>query len=221
MPRKYTTRPRGRPNPKRLNKPQSAAVATIARKVIKSAVESKKHDDSNGGLAASRLSTNVGYMLSSVPTAERDGDIINPVSLELKYTIKANATTPLSCYVRVLVVRWLDQEACNAIQVNALLDTVFASDTTRYFMNPYRFDASYRKRFVPVYDKVHTVIPGEKDYIYMSKYIKIPKTSKILYSTGSAVTGKNQYIVYFLTNQSAGASPPTITYRTRLIYKDP
>lgn len=198
---------------------------TTVKNIIRGEAETKHHDYVNLAIVPSRVSTFTAEGLSQIPqqaavanNITREGDIANPISLDLDMTINVGLTDGL---VRCLLVRYTEKSSNAPLnQLGLYIDPVAASNTIGYVNNPYLFDKVVRGRFDVLWDKVYTM-DNNHDSVHVRKHFKLNKTKakRLEYNGASAVDGTNQLCLYFITDASI-ANASNISLVSRLIFKD-
>lgn len=211
---------------KALGKVQKKEVVKTIDKRLDSKLESKHHDYANLLITPDRTAANVGLCLSQIPqqttvgnVITREGDIANPMTLILDYTINVGVT---DSFVRVMLVKYKEQSANTSnIAISGFLDENAASNSVGYHQNPFVFDKVKRDRFTVPYDVTHAM-NNNKDTVHVRKKIKLPRSAgnRLKYAGGSTTIGSNQYLIFFLTD-AATANAATVSLNSRLIFKDP
>jgi len=147
--------------------------------------------------------------ISNVPVANREGDFVNPTSLDFRYSIDGEV---LSGIVRIVVFRYNDvtTPAASAVLVGGLLGSPFGVISPHTHQN--------KKLVQVIYDKTHTVSNnGGSELLHIEKTLKLANR-QIQFEIGMT-TGYDKYWILCISDRSLATSPGVNVY-SRLYFTD-
>lgn len=211
--------------PKRFVHPQSTANKRIyasrqyVKKVVKGLSETK-HDETVTTNELVAQDSPLLEILSNVPLGDadtdREGDMIDPVSLEIRYAIRPTDAT-FAATVRVIVFQWQVDDTDNPPAVGDIL----AINTQLGAVNSPHVASGSRKNFRILYDRRHAMTTSNAAHIEPQLgFVRITaKRLARVYFDGIA-TKKGQLYLLATSNQLAADDEPVLNAVTQLKFKD-
>lgn len=188
---------------------RNSSLAKKAYRLAKKAYklpELKYHEESVTPTSVSGTGsiTEASDMIEGTSDNQRIGVVIHPTSLKIRCTMKLNAAAT-DTLVRMLVYRWVSEG-------NTTLSEVLETATVNSFKSQ-----NLRYQSEILYDRVFRLSTTEKPEIFLQKSIKLRKM--ICYPGGSNNANRNGIYIAFVSDEAVNT--PTITYTSRLFYRDP
>nr|UOF81226.1 capsid protein [Cressdnaviricota sp.]UOF82999.1 capsid protein [Cressdnaviricota sp.] len=135
---------------------------------------------------------------------QRIGATIHPTSLKIRCTFKLNAAAT-DTLIRMIVFRWISEAP-------ASLSEILETATVNSFKSQ-----NLRYQSEIMYDRVFRLSTAEKPELFLQKSIKLNKY--ISYPSSSSTSNRNGIYIAFVSDEAVNT--PTITYTSRLFYRDP
>lgn len=203
--RRYARRPRYNRN--RFNK--RSHIRKAVRREIESYAE-KMYFPAPSNLSVS--STPNVVSLSDVAQGDadtnRDGDQLSLTSIEFRGYIATGDTTNV---LRFIIFQWYPNDSFYPPTASDILLTAASG-----FISPYSHDGRFQ--FKILYDRSFSMSTNWQPYLTFHKYVTKGFRRKIQYNAGGT-TGVNK-IYLLLVSDSSAAPHPTISYYSKLNYRD-
>ncbi len=217
--RRTSKRPyRGRAKNKSLTQPQKRAVTAIAKKTVRMMSEWKFF---NLDLSLGTNQAGAVTHLSAVPQNDtvqgREGIVIQPSSLILRYYWESNVALQSHNVVRTIIFQWHPDTTLPTVgDILNLLGT-----NTRAPLSLYKREGAMDYKIL--YDRTHvlnTFYAADMSCPVVSTKIRIPRR-KMLYDGGTTFGEQNSvYMLNISDEPSASGTDPTVRFASRLNYRD-
>lgn len=213
--------PKAKSNSKK-SKPFSRKEVRAIKEIVEDMPELKYHstDAYSSGIPVS--STAIDVDLSAVPDADREGDRIEPSSINISGRVLRDASVSVGSadHVRVILVQWYPDTADDDCTFADILE---GYNQTFAHMQVYVRDKTKRAKFNVLFDRVIHVserTSGTGMLSYDKKYHIQRKLKKPIYFNPGATTGKNHIFLLAVGEQTSTAEDCQIPYQATLRYRD-
>ncbi len=218
--RRTSKRPyRGRKPNKSLTQPQKRAVTAIAKKTVRMLSEWKFFNfDTSLGTNQTGSVTHLSAVPQGDTAQSRDGILIQPSSLILRYYWESDAATQANSVVRTIVFQWHPEVTIPTVgDVLNLLAT-----NTRAPISLYKREGAMDYKIL--YDRTHVLntTHAAADVVspVVSIKIRIPRR-KMLYPGATTFGEQNSVYILNISDQAtAEATDPTVRFASRLNFRD-
>ncbi len=193
-----------------------AKAALSGVKKLRRSFETKFHRSASSANVPQVGTGGVSFLLSGVTQGDtpvtRDGDLIKPTSLFIRYAVRrALTSTNETDYVRIVIIR-----NSNPNGVDPLLQSVFAPTLTVF--SP--LNRANADQFHVMYDKLHHLSDVGPGAVVKKKYIRLSRTTSF-FGAGSTITqaNKNSYHLFRFCDKADNF--PVLDFNVVFNYKDP
>lgn len=184
--------------------------------------ELKYHSTDAYAAGVPATSSAIDVDLSAVPIADREGDKIEPTSINIsgRAIRDAGVTAGSWDHVRIILVQWFPDTADDDCTFADILEGYTQAGS---MLQVYVRDKTKRSKFTVLYDKLMTLAErttgtGMSNFdkgFHVQRKLKKP----ILFNPG-ATTGKNHIFLLAVGIQTASAEDSTLPYMATLRYRD-
>lgn len=213
----YKRRPKAKSCKKALTKTQRSCV----RKMIEGSPEPKYYNVTSTSLTTlAETTVDLSGISQGDGVVNRDGDMLDPTSLILRYRIvrDSGASTSSPDNVRVMVIQWHPDSAIDSPVFADLLQNPSAAYVA---LSPLILNKNHRGMFTLLYDKVHFNLCDRslgKEAHAQVETVLYPKR-KLKFNTG-ATSGRNKIFMLVMGQQGSGTEDCVMCYDATLRFKD-
>lgn len=216
MPKKQTYR-RRRKTKRPLSRPQRAAV----REMIKGVPERKYYAITGNTGTYSPFVVDFSNISQGDTISTREGDVITPVSLNMKYRIIRDsgvaAATPDT--VRLIIAHWHPDTALTGTP--AITDILQTGTAAGFLESGYKFNKNERSQFSIVYDRTHRNLFERalgRDACAQG-WVRTPLRKKIKFNA-AATTGSNKLYMFVISQSVSATEDCAIVYDAIVRFTD-
>lgn len=213
MPRKYKRKTYTKPMKYQVaDKAEAAYNMAVALKRIVN-VEKKYYDTtiSTAAVTETGVITDISAIAQGDSALNRDGDSLKPLGLNMRFTLKGDASTSRDTSIRVIVFRMKHENAV-VPSVSDVLDVVSINAMYNYTERP-RFNVLMDKIYtLPINDS--TVIP-QRYYSFSSRL-----TGHMKFVTGQVTHEDGGIYLLRISDESTATNRPQFGSTTRITYVD-
>lgn len=185
-------------------------IATAVAKVSKT-IETKNYLTSS---ALSNIDFTTGSVtnLSAVPTADRDDNQIDPVSIHIAGELIVGGSTNM---VRVALIRWKISNATAPTVADIVDDDGFYVGNNRSPLAPLRFEKNQRAKFNVLFDRTYTLHQSKQNVLFN---IRNRCASQMTFDDGLVTQVGALYLMVW--SDDGAVAYPKLSYVSQLVYRD-